>query len=75
MKNYYYCSECDNTVEFGHDCPSYITPMDRGKVFNTWLKEQPNAPEADDITELRRRVATILPILQHFVDTGELPDD
>lgn len=28
MTNYYYCSECDNTVAFGHDCPS-----DMGKAF------------------------------------------
>lgn len=52
MKTYYYCSACDTTVEFGHDCPSYITPMDMGKAFNTWLKEQPDA-----ITDLRQRVA------------------
>ena len=26
MNNYYYCSECDNTVAFGHDCPAFITP-------------------------------------------------
>lgn len=29
MTNYYYCSECDNTVAFGHDCPS-----DMGKAFD-----------------------------------------
>jgi regulator of replication initiation timing len=53
MKTYYYCSACDNTVEFGHECVmDKITRMDMGNAFNTWLKEQPDA-----ITELRHRVA------------------
>lgn len=24
MSNYRYCSDCDNTVAFGHDCPAFI---------------------------------------------------
>ena len=43
-KNYYYCQECQNTVEFNHECVvDKITRMDMGKAFNTWLKEQPES--------------------------------
>ena len=45
MKTYYYCSVCDNTVEFGHDCPSYITPMDMSKK----IKELQHDIEMADI--------------------------
>lgn len=35
MTNYYYCSECDNTVAFGHNCPAFITPsnMNESKPY------------------------------------------
>jgi hypothetical protein len=43
-KNYYYCEECQNTVEFNHECVmDKITRMDMGNAFNTWLKEQPES--------------------------------
>ena len=42
-KGYYYCQECQNTVEFKHDCVmDKITRTDMGKAYEAWLKEQPN---------------------------------
>lgn len=37
MTNYYYCSECDNTVAFNHDCPAFIPPsnMNENKLHPT----------------------------------------
>ena len=45
-KGYYYCEECQNTVVFNHECViDKITGTDMGKVFNTWLKDQPTATD------------------------------
>jgi hypothetical protein len=43
----YYCEECQNSVNFNHDCViDKISRQDMGNAFNTWLGEQPTSKES-----------------------------
>lgn len=57
MKNYYFCSECDNTVEFGHEClvfnQSRVIVTDQKILFDT----VDHTSDPPSIQELRHRVA------------------
>ena len=57
MTNVHYCSDCDNTVEFGHDCPTYVVFVPAKKPDTSTKTMTPEQWKAMFVTSMEAETA------------------